>query len=1132
MPEPNAISPLLDGLITGQPISDHHGIQCCPALREGSGERFMVKIISIPASQAQLDALLLTGAFPNELKAQEYFAAQADAVTAEAELLDRLSKTEGYLPYQATQIVKMEDGVGFHVYLLAPYRDSLEERLRQEPLTHLAAVNLGLDMCAAMAACRRAGYLYLDMKPSNIYMTENRGYCIGDLGFMRLSSLPFASFPEKYRSRYTAPEIQDAMSSMDQTLDIYALGLTLYQVYNNGQLPEQPELQIPPQYADYEMAQIILKACATLPEDRWQSPAEMGQALVEYMQRNEVNDVSIIPPPVEFASAEPELEDFLSEEENDAELAMLLAMIPDEEPPPEPEDPAEETPPDELPEEDTGEDPPDPDAPEEEPPDDERTEDGVTAEVAQILAQADELIEHELPEPVVAPDPIDIPIPPPIISEPEPEPVSEPDTTEDPPEVIEDPPDISEGEPPPEEPPPEAEDDEETDDMPEKTSKKISAKLVIRIAAIVMALVALAAFGIYYYNNEYTQTIDKLEVSGTEDEIRVRIYTTADTSKLSVTCTDTYGNTTSASVESDYAIFRNMKPDTQYKIEVTISGTHKLVGQTTASYTTGSQTKVMNLTAANGSEADSVVLSFSVQGPDSDSWVVEYGATNIATKKVTFEGHSVELTGLVPEVEYTFRVTPVDELYLAGTYKTTFTIECQTDLTNLKVVNGLEDGSVRVTFDVEGTDSEQWKVTYFAADAEEQEITFSGHSVDISDLTPGVEYTFLISPVDDLIVAGTLTTKYTIQDTILAEDLTITSYYSSFLSVTWTAPAGAEGTNWTVRCYNDSGYDQTIETNGLSHVFSDLEAGKDYTITVTAQNMTKNVSVSTEGMTPIDDTTQDPDQGGTTQPPEQGGTTQDPEQGGTTQDPEQGSTTQDPEQGDNTQTPDQGQTAPDQGDTPSKDPDEGSNNNATEPVAITGFSASTSTAAPWNLKLSWSYTGKKPSGWILTYTTNSKNPIVIKCSENSINIIVSSDDVYVFEVRPADDIEYTCEPYTYTAKKDYYTGNGFDASNASYSLQSGGVAGTSFSSNSTVYICAEAPNVDTSATGNVDVTIWIRNASGDIISSQSGSVKWSALWADGKCLVEIPELPDAPGTYTVDLLFDYLYVTYLELQIV
>ena len=66
MSEPKLISPMLDNFEIGGPISDHDGVRCCPAMRKNSDEKYIVKIISVPASQTKLDALLLTGAYPDK----------------------------------------------------------------------------------------------------------------------------------------------------------------------------------------------------------------------------------------------------------------------------------------------------------------------------------------------------------------------------------------------------------------------------------------------------------------------------------------------------------------------------------------------------------------------------------------------------------------------------------------------------------------------------------------------------------------------------------------------------------------------------------------------------------------------------------------------------------------------------------------------------------------------------------------------------------------------------------------------------------------------------------------------------------------------------------------------------------
>ena len=59
--------------------------------------------------------------------------------------------------------------------------------------------------------------------------------------------------------------------------------------------------------ADDELAAIILRACSIYPTDRWQDPIQMGQALVNYIQKNGTFDTPIVPPaPIPEPAAEPE----------------------------------------------------------------------------------------------------------------------------------------------------------------------------------------------------------------------------------------------------------------------------------------------------------------------------------------------------------------------------------------------------------------------------------------------------------------------------------------------------------------------------------------------------------------------------------------------------------------------------------------------------------------------------------------------------------------------------------------------------------------------------------------------------------------------------------------------------------
>lgn len=781
MSEFKLISPLLDNFAMGAPISDHHGVFCCPAMSNGSDKKYIVKILSIPASAAQLDAFLLTGAYKDEAEAMAYFEELSNGVVQEAEILKKLSRFEGFLPYEDYQVVPNEEGPGYLVYMLSPYKRSLARYLSKHGMTYLRAINLGLDLCAAMTICRRSGYLYVDLKPENIFITDDGEYRVGDLGFVNLNDLRYASLPDKYRSEYTAPEIQDAFSSINTTVDIYAIGLILYQVYNDGKLPPADLLEdeaIPaPAYADYEIAEIILKACARNPEDRWQDPVEMGQALVSYMQRNGANDVPIVPAQLaedveapdavsaEELSTEAETEPLIAiaADSNDYEqlqLNELKALLRESE--------------DAFNDEDTSsedvadvQDDPVETVPLDDPADlsfmsemvDDETAPAegmaeqiqyneLTDDTLDMLSQADELIAHETPEPVIQPEAIDVPMPAPIVIEPT-EPVE--DNALDDTDSVQD--DTSEADTD-EQTQPDIFDEEneepidEDDDLYDKPRSPIG-----KIIGIIITIILLAGLlaGTYFFLTEYyLQPITSISLSGHEDCLTVDIKTDVDEKLLTAICTDTYGNRFTSPVVDGKASFTGLSANTLYYINLDISGLHKLIGSTSSSYTTPQQTNIVSFSA----------------------------------------------------------------------------------------IAGMDEGTVIIRFTVNGIDSDQWKILCSTDGEEDKVITTTEHSATISGLTVGKTYRFTLTSENTAFIVGTDSIEYTVVPLIFAENLTITSCENDSLTAEWKAPQDTVVESWSVRCYNENGYNKTLDVNDTKVTFTDLNCTQAYNVEVIAKGMT------------------------------------------------------------------------------------------------------------------------------------------------------------------------------------------------------------------------------------------------------------------------------------------------------
>lgn len=318
MATPRNISPILDGFTLGQLLTQSDTATFYIVTQNHTHQRYLLKIISLPASTQQLDRLLMSGAFAGPAEINAYYKEQVKDILRNVQVLRHMATVGGFLDYDCVQVVASEDGKGYEVYLLCPLRQVLPYQLQREDLTHADVVNLALDLCASLTVCRRSGYCYTNLKPGNVFRHGSH-YHIGDLGFLPLYEIGRIPLPEHYRSSYSPPELMDGTRPINDTCDVYALGLILYQAYNGGILPGNDavfgRLLLPPKYADYEMAEIILRACAPDPSIRWQGPEQMGLALMRYAQRNGMRNEPIIPPILQTLSQDNEIEPFLPEED-------------------------------------------------------------------------------------------------------------------------------------------------------------------------------------------------------------------------------------------------------------------------------------------------------------------------------------------------------------------------------------------------------------------------------------------------------------------------------------------------------------------------------------------------------------------------------------------------------------------------------------------------------------------------------------------------------------------------------------------------------------------------------------------------------------------------------------------------
>lgn len=330
------ISPLLDGMTVEKQGPSFDGRTYYTLRDQSTGEQLMLKVLSVPSSDSHVRALILSGAYPDEAAVNEYYRRYTEDIRRELKLGKELTEAGFFAGALNFQVVPKEIEVGFDIYILLKRHVPLSYLLNENAITGLRAINLGIDICDALISCREAGLLFTNLTPESIYLTPGDKFLLGGLGLIPLDELAYSSVPEEYIGAYSAPELSDINEYPNTTIDIYALGMVLFRIYNGNHGPYEDEntgegmadklrlsgKPLPtPIYADYELASIIQKACAFDKEDRFQTPEELKQALVLYMQRNEITDRLIVPPIV--VNFTPPVD--LPEEEEDAEPVRMTS---------------------------------------------------------------------------------------------------------------------------------------------------------------------------------------------------------------------------------------------------------------------------------------------------------------------------------------------------------------------------------------------------------------------------------------------------------------------------------------------------------------------------------------------------------------------------------------------------------------------------------------------------------------------------------------------------------------------------------------------------------------------------------------------------------------------------------------
>ncbi len=213
------------------------------------------------------------------------------------------ASVEGEIPYICTEIV---DG------------DDLHSLLKKTGRFSAARVqDVGIQLLRALESVHALGIVHRDIKPHNIMLRADGILKILDFGIARPDDETAISAPGSISGtpRYLAPELLECREP-DARSDLFSIGAVLYELLTGvpafagkttpqvirAIMQDSPE----PLPDDTSLTRAILKALRKLPEQRFQSAAEMREAILGVSEGESDSTTTVVqsaesfPPPLPF----------------------------------------------------------------------------------------------------------------------------------------------------------------------------------------------------------------------------------------------------------------------------------------------------------------------------------------------------------------------------------------------------------------------------------------------------------------------------------------------------------------------------------------------------------------------------------------------------------------------------------------------------------------------------------------------------------------------------------------------------------------------------------------------------------------------------------------------------------------
>ncbi len=256
-----------------------------------------IKVVKIPSNKSEVKEMTGSGLTNEHIK--DYYKKSIMNMIDEIKMMSKFKTASHIVSIEDFEVVENTDGIGGTIYIRMELLKNIADHFDFGNIDQNEVIKMAIDILTALEFCHKQNVVHRDIKPGNIFISEFGEYKLGDFGISREVEKTNATMSQKGTKSYMAPEMI-RMEKYGKNVDLYALGLTMYELLNHGRIPFLPPFPEPFYPMDREEAMIkrlmgeefpdisgigelnaiIKKACHADPSQRYNDASEMKEALL------------------------------------------------------------------------------------------------------------------------------------------------------------------------------------------------------------------------------------------------------------------------------------------------------------------------------------------------------------------------------------------------------------------------------------------------------------------------------------------------------------------------------------------------------------------------------------------------------------------------------------------------------------------------------------------------------------------------------------------------------------------------------------------------------------------------------------------------------------------------------------